>query len=417
MKKIIFVVTLLLIAISCEKTPVSVEDSLINTHWLYDNEFENIKIGEITFDKVLYKCMIFFKTETECEVKEYIALKTIDNLLETNNNVNCTYYISNDTSLNLIPDNSQNKISSSYLDLGNIPFYSPNDLLYTGNLIIFNFSKVQGFYKQSSIFKKINNSDPNFDKKINLPALTTSNITQITDQRAISGGHIFFDGGTAITARGVCWSKNQSPTLNDNKTVDGTGEGGFISSISQLEPNTKYYVRAYATNSNGTQYGKQFNFTTKISSKEENEAQFAKISADISYTRIASQSGYSYIMYKELKSGNSGIKPNLTDNVIVTYTGWYKVFWTKEDTFIGEDGNLFTNKVIFDSTTYRYGIPSIFNVKDVIVGLSTALLHMEVGDKWEIWIPWQLGFGETGSSTVNGFTTLVYELELLDIRS
>ena len=66
-----------------------------------------------------------------------------------------------------------------------------------------------------------------------------------------------------MTARGVCWSTGQTPTISDNKTTDGTGAGVFVSNISGLTAITTYYARAYATNSKGTDYGSSMSFTTE----------------------------------------------------------------------------------------------------------------------------------------------------------
>jgi uncharacterized protein (TIGR02145 family) len=96
-----------------------------------------------------------------------------------------------------------------------------------------------------------------------IPVLTTTAVTDITQTTAESGGNITSDGGATVTSRGVCWSTNQTPTISDNKTTDGTGAGNFTSSISGLSANTTYYVRAYATNSNGTAYGSAMSFTTQ----------------------------------------------------------------------------------------------------------------------------------------------------------
>jgi uncharacterized protein (TIGR02145 family) len=105
--------------------------------------------------------------------------------------------------------------------------------------------------------------DNNGGNNAGIPVLTTAVITDITQTTAISGGNITYDGGAFVTARGVCWSTNQTPTISDNKTTDGTGAGNFVSSISGLTANTTYYVRAYATNSNGTGYGSAMSFTTQ----------------------------------------------------------------------------------------------------------------------------------------------------------
>jgi uncharacterized protein (TIGR02145 family) len=93
-------------------------------------------------------------------------------------------------------------------------------------------------------------------------ALTTVSASAITYSTAISGGNITSDGGSAITSRGVCWSISQGPTTSDSKTEDGSGTGTFSSTLTDLTPETSYYVRAYATNSEGTNYGDEVSFTT-----------------------------------------------------------------------------------------------------------------------------------------------------------
>ncbi len=95
-----------------------------------------------------------------------------------------------------------------------------------------------------------------------LPTLTSKPITSITSTTANSGGNIISDGGTAVTARGVCWSTTSNPTVPlSTKTSDGTGVGSFISNITGLSAGTTYFLRAYATNNFGTAYGNEINFT------------------------------------------------------------------------------------------------------------------------------------------------------------
>jgi uncharacterized repeat protein (TIGR02543 family) len=100
---------------------------------------------------------------------------------------------------------------------------------------------------------------------INIPTLTTTTISSITTNSAVSGGNVTADGGDTVTARGVCWSTSANPTTNNSKTTNGTGTGSFTSSISELTAGTPYYVRAYATNTVGTGYGNQVEFKTKLS--------------------------------------------------------------------------------------------------------------------------------------------------------
>ncbi|MBN1187880.1 MAG: hypothetical protein JXB49_36740, partial [Bacteroidales bacterium] len=96
-----------------------------------------------------------------------------------------------------------------------------------------------------------------------VPVLTTADIGLITQTTARCGGTITSDGGGTVTTRGVCWSTDQTPTVSDNKTNDGTGEDTFTSDIAGLIPGTTYYVRAYATNIAGTGYGSVMSFTTE----------------------------------------------------------------------------------------------------------------------------------------------------------
>ena len=99
-------------------------------------------------------------------------------------------------------------------------------------------------------------------KDVVLPVLTTNAATNITINSLTSGGVITNSGGADITARGVCWSTTQNPTISSSYTTDGSGSGSFSSNITSLTPNTKYYIRAYATNSAGTGYGNEVSPTT-----------------------------------------------------------------------------------------------------------------------------------------------------------
>jgi M6 family metalloprotease-like protein len=90
-----------------------------------------------------------------------------------------------------------------------------------------------------------------------LPIVITVPVTGLTSTTAVSGGNITSIGASAVTAKGVCWSTSTNPTINDSKTTDGIGLGAYRSNITGLTANTLCYVRAYATNTNGTAYGVQ----------------------------------------------------------------------------------------------------------------------------------------------------------------
>ena len=96
-----------------------------------------------------------------------------------------------------------------------------------------------------------------FTTTAEIPTLTTNVATSVTATTAFSGGNITSDGGSLVTARGVCWATTQNPTVANSNTTSGTGSGSYVSNISGLTAGTTYYVRSYAINSIGTAYGNQ----------------------------------------------------------------------------------------------------------------------------------------------------------------
>lgn len=117
-------------------------------------------------------------------------------------------------------------------------------------------------------------------KKSTVPELTTVEITDIALTTATSGGTIVTDGGEEITEKGVCWSTTSNPTVADSKTSDGKGSANFTSSMVGLQEGTTYYVRAYATNSEGTAYGNEVSFKTgQVSSATVTTAEASEITS------------------------------------------------------------------------------------------------------------------------------------------
>ncbi len=94
------------------------------------------------------------------------------------------------------------------------------------------------------------------------PVITTTSVTEISYTTATSGGDVTSEGGVPVVSEGVCWNTSADPTIADSKTAESGGSIAFTSKLTQLTPNTLYYLRAYATNSAGTGYGNQVTFTT-----------------------------------------------------------------------------------------------------------------------------------------------------------
>ena len=113
-------------------------------------------------------------------------------------------------------------------------------------------------------------TEVSFTADINLPSVTTNSVSSVSSTTISIGGNVTSEGGGSVTARGVVWSTTENPTVSlTTKTTDGSGSGSFDSSITELQPNTVYYIRAYATNAKGTAYGEQITVQTKAQGSNE----------------------------------------------------------------------------------------------------------------------------------------------------
>jgi pectate lyase len=98
---------------------------------------------------------------------------------------------------------------------------------------------------------------------VQLPAVTTSPVSSLRYFKAKGNGIVTGDGG-AWTTRGICWNTTGNPTISDNKVLCGVNLGAFSGNMENLAEATKYYVRAYASNSVGIVYGNEISFTTPV---------------------------------------------------------------------------------------------------------------------------------------------------------
>lgn len=100
-------------------------------------------------------------------------------------------------------------------------------------------------------------------KKKTLPEVSTSQAASITKDSAIVGGVLISDGNLEIKEIGICWGKSPNPNIDGSKrslTFDGTPN--FSYTLSNLDFNTTYYVKAYAINKEGVGYGNEITFKT-----------------------------------------------------------------------------------------------------------------------------------------------------------
>lgn len=98
--------------------------------------------------------------------------------------------------------------------------------------------------------------------EVELPTVVTQEVLEVTTNTANVVYSVDNDGGAEVTSRGICWNTVQNPTMSDSLTSEGTGVGTYTTCLSNLQPNTTYYVRSYAVNSVGVSYGKELSFET-----------------------------------------------------------------------------------------------------------------------------------------------------------
>lgn len=94
------------------------------------------------------------------------------------------------------------------------------------------------------------------------PSVETVEATNITMTSAKVEGNVTNDGGSFVTERGICYSRFQGPTVSDSVRNAGTGIGRFVCELTNLTNATTYYIRAFATNSEGTSYGDEITIRT-----------------------------------------------------------------------------------------------------------------------------------------------------------
>jgi uncharacterized protein (TIGR02145 family) len=95
-----------------------------------------------------------------------------------------------------------------------------------------------------------------------IPTIVSTSATNVNSHSAVVGGHISSDGGSTVTERGFYYANHPDVLNSGLHVIQGGGSGNFSSTLINLSSNTTYYFRAYATNSVGTAYGSELNFTT-----------------------------------------------------------------------------------------------------------------------------------------------------------
>ena len=146
------------------------------------------------------------------------------------------------------------------------------------------------------------------------------------------------------------------------------------------------------------------------------DARLQDAKTDTSLFTINSESGNGQIICKILKKGEGTETIYYTSKVNCYYKG---CFVTNEDgEVVADRDSVLTQGEVFDSRLRENGDDKVlFEVDDSGLrdGFATALQHMHEGDIWEVWMPYQLGYGVSGSGSIKPYTTLVFQVEVKEI--
>ncbi|MDL2244235.1 FKBP-type peptidyl-prolyl cis-trans isomerase [Parabacteroides sp. OttesenSCG-928-J18] len=137
--------------------------------------------------------------------------------------------------------------------------------------------------------------------------------------------------------------------------------------------------------------------------KEANRQAFYDISADKNYTELKSLNNRGSIYYKVLKTGEGTEPIYYNSKVAIYYTGYML------------NPSDYSKWLIFDKNEYPEQDPYTSLASGFVAGFTTALQYMKEGDRWEIWIPYQLAYDASGYNAIPGYTTLKFELEVQSI--
>lgn len=218
---------------------------------------------KITVILLIFSALIFTTCKKMPELKVYTLNITNENVAYSQTSAEITMDYEYPTQLQYV---NVTMSRSNYFDYSFVARAEVKDSIIIANFVDLQTDKNYYYKFEYSNGVNVETSDVRSfyldAAQVTLPTVATKTVTNVTGNSAKSGGEITDDGGYYVTARGVCWATHRNPTIFDNYTTDGMGTGNYTSTMTDLEENTVYYVRAFAINEKGTSYGTEYSFET-----------------------------------------------------------------------------------------------------------------------------------------------------------
>ena len=159
-----------------------------------------------------------------------------------------------------------------------------------------------------------------------------------------------------------------------------------------------------------------------------NQNAFNAIKNNSGYKELKSPGNEGSIYYKVLEEGDKTAPILYTSRIEAYYKGWFPV---GSDNLPGsaviKAGDVFDSKLLDDGSPLKFAIsPELADYHQTqnpngyrfrTIGERVALQSMNKGSKWEIWVPYQLAYGRENSGSIPGYSTLVFEIEVVSVRN
>ena len=186
-----------------------------------------------------------------------VELVTVENEVTTIGSTQayfeCVYDYINEITKALVvysEDDQLKYAQTSKLELVNGKWVTQMNYLEKSTTYYYRYEFYNGYNLMWTEIKSFTTTD-----KQEKPSVETVGAENITMNSARIEGNVINDGGSVVTERGICYSLFDNPTLSDSVRYAGMGIGRFYCEMTNLTNATTYYIRAFATNSEGTTFG------------------------------------------------------------------------------------------------------------------------------------------------------------------